>query len=191
MDKKEGTLVTGVTFRGFGALKLELLFSFGRGKAFPRGSFLRMPPAPFYRRSFSGPLPTTPPDRTAAPRDRPATTNSSHKNPTKFATSLGFVNCLLQRTNRSGRAAPAGAVSPTFTSCRQGDSPPLRPSSDRLHGLRIRLSCTAVKLDSGIALRVGSPSPRPPAASSKNKVFWMPWGRLSGGCPPQSVVLVR
>jgi hypothetical protein len=68
---------------------------------------------------------------------------------------------------------------------------PLRSSFVRLHGLRIRRPCTAVKIDSGIALGVGSPSPPAPRRVPPKQWIWRALGRLSGGCPPQSVVLVR
>jgi hypothetical protein len=86
-----------------------------------------MHPAPFYRRGFSGPLATAPAARTATPWNRRATTKTSHKNPIKSATSLGF--CELDFHKRTGLEGlrPPVRVSPSFGAvapANPGDSPP-------------------------------------------------------------------
>lgn len=135
LKSKEGTNVQGGPFCRLGVLRLEVLFSLGRGKAFPRGAILRMHPAPFAWGGFPKPLPTTPADRPALPTDRygpPPIPVPKHQSSLRL--DWCFEIRLCQKANRSGRAAPAGAGVPKFRpsrACNPGDSPPfpakLRP----------------------------------------------------------------
>lgn len=98
----------------------------------------------FYR-GAPNPFLTTLPDRSAMPRDRPATTNTSHKSPIKFATSLGFCESVfIERTGLEGLRPPV-RVSPSFGAlapANPGDSPPapakLRPFTRPPHPPALR-----------------------------------------------------
>jgi hypothetical protein len=82
-----------------------------------------MHPAPFYRRGFSGPLATAPADRTAKPWNRRATTETSHKNPIKSATSLGSCESVLKKRTGLEGLRPPVRVSPIFTALQTGRFP--------------------------------------------------------------------
>ena len=137
----------------------------------------------FYRKSFSGPLPTTQADRPALPTDSfgpPLTPVSRNQS------SLRLHRSLENRfsTNEpvwKGCARQCGfpRVSALARLPTRVIPLPLRPTSVRSHGLRIRRACTAVKIDSGIAW-CWVPSSRPPAASSQNNSFGRPWGGFHG-----------
>ena len=141
-----------------------------------------------FDREDPNPFLTTPADRTATPWNRRATTYASSKTPIKPATSLVFWKLPKNEPVWKGCARRRGfpQVSALAPATREIPLPP-RPNSGRSRALRIPPALRGGE----IRLRdrfwgVGSPPPRPPAASSKNKDFWRPWGRLSGGRPSQS-----
>jgi hypothetical protein len=99
----------------------------------------------FYRRGFSGPLATAPADRTATPWNRRAPANTSHKNPIKFATSLGFCESVFKERTGLEVLRPPVRVSPSFGAlapANPGDSPPapakLRPFTRPPHPPALR-----------------------------------------------------